>query len=99
MIDLDLLLDPLLHILPYLAILFFEYFALLVYLRKFFFYFNHQLLVSNNHDVSEENELIVIRKYVSNVLHSFFFDHFCLHFASKSIQIGFKDVMSLFANF
>lgn len=83
----------------YLHIFLIESLSLLVDLRKLLFNFDHQLLVTNNHEISKEDELIMIVEDVCNVLCRFFFDHFLFDLVSELIEISLQEFMGFFADF
>ena len=57
------------------------------------------MLVSDDHEISEEDELVVIVEDIRNVLCGFFFDHFLFNFASELVQISLQEFVGLFTHF
>lgn len=94
-----LFLESLLRILADLYIFLIKSLSLFVDLRQFFFYLDHQLLVSNDHKISEKDELIVIVEDICNVLCRFFLDHFLFDLASELIEVSLQKFVGLFTDF
>ena len=73
LVNLDLLFQSFLCVGPNLGILFFKCFSFLIDLGKLLFDFDHKLLVSYNHHISEKDELVVVVEDVVYVFNWFLF--------------------------
>ena len=90
LVNLDLLFQSFLCVCPNLGILFFKCFSFFIDLGKLLFDFDHKLLVSNNHHISEKDELVVVVEDVVYVFNWFLFKNFRLNFSPESVQISFE---------
>lgn len=99
LVDLDLFFKSFLSVLSDFSIFLFEGLAFLIDFGKFFLNLNHQLLISDGHYISKEDELVMIIEDIHYVLGRFFFKHLGFDLFSKFVQVGFEDFMSFLPNF